>query len=121
MTESNSQTYEEGVRTGTTPFESANPEKRGDDALSDSIDSADKAMEEEYPTGMRLVPVIVAIVLGVFLVALDQTIIGKSQVPLSTSARSRAVLTRKQELQSPKSQTTSAASTRCRGMVRPSS
>jgi EmrB/QacA subfamily drug resistance transporter len=38
--------------------------------------ASDDALEEEYPTGRRLVPVIVALVCTVFLVALDMTIVG---------------------------------------------
>ncbi|KAF2112525.1 major facilitator superfamily domain-containing protein [Lophiotrema nucula] len=46
------------------------------DGASDNVEPIEKEGEEEYATGVRLIPVIIAIVLGVFLVALDQTIIG---------------------------------------------
>ncbi|KAF2727553.1 MFS general substrate transporter [Polyplosphaeria fusca] len=49
------------------------PEKQPEDA---SSDVASEEKEPEYATGVRLIPILVAIVLGVFLVALDQTIIG---------------------------------------------
>ena len=42
------------------------------DGASDKAKSNEEEVTEEYATGLRLVPVIVAIVLGVFLVALDQ-------------------------------------------------
>jgi hypothetical protein len=39
-------------------------------------DDATDKVEEEYPSGMRLVPILIAILCAVFLTALDMTIIG---------------------------------------------
>ncbi|KAL1798642.1 hypothetical protein ACET3X_002679 [Alternaria dauci] len=39
-------------------------------------DDATNKVQEEYPSGMRLVPILIAVLCAVFLTALDQTIIG---------------------------------------------
>jgi hypothetical protein len=35
------------------------------------------AVKEEYPTGRRLIPILVAVLCAIFLVSLDMTIIGR--------------------------------------------
>lgn len=39
-------------------------------------DDATNKIREEYPSGMRLVPILIAVLCAVFLTALDMTIIG---------------------------------------------
>jgi hypothetical protein len=57
--------------------DSSTKQEKADDSTGGSITSRDDArlIQHEYPTGLKLVLIITALSLAVFLVALDQTII----------------------------------------------
>ena len=72
-----------------TPPEVASEKESGENATKDSNESPEKPVPDdatpgEYPSGLRLIFIIVALVLGIFLVSLDLTIVATA-IPKITS------------------------------------
>ena len=78
------------TQTPSSPPDTADEKEVGKDAVQDvnekdgKLDDDDEEDENEYPTGLRMAAIILALVLGIFLVSLDLTIVATA-IPKITS------------------------------------